>query len=274
MIANFKDTPMRPTGVIYQSALQQIKMLHEKDPLLAGELAESIIELTLTGDTSTDDFTILLALENLRNVVKNNQEKYDKTREAKQQNKIQEYKLDIIAAMLQQGKSQVEIAKELGVNKQTINYRINNMIKPHYPELLQQQSNENFDQGCGRSKKFFDEDAMSKVNFFDWSSNESKKSDEILKNSFDSCSNQSKKSDESNKNSFDSTLDRSKSQISQIDVNVNVNDDFLTCGQIIYKTISPQQCKAMPQKEIVDASQGIIKDLTTGEIFRVVTLPG
>lgn len=254
---------MRPTGVIYQSALQQIKMLHEKDPLLAGELAESIIELTLTGDTSTDDFTILLALENLRNVVKNNQEKYDKTKEAKHQNKVQEYKLDIIAAMLQQGKSQVEIAKELGVNKQTINYRINNMIKPHYPELLQQQSNENFD-----------EDAMSKTNFFDWSSNESKKSDEVLKNSFDSCSNQSKKSDESNKNPFDSTLDRSKSQISQIDVNVNVNDDFLTCGQIIYKTISPQQCKAMPQKEIVDASQGLIKDLTTGEIFRVVTLPG
>ena len=270
MIANFKDTPMRPTGVIYQSALQQIKMLHEKDPILAGELAESIIELTLTGDTSTKDLTILLALENLRSVVKNNQEKYDKTREAKQQNKIKEYKLDIIAEMLLQGKSQVEIAKELGVNKQTINYRINNMIKPNYPELLEHQSNKIFDQGGNESKKFFDENATSQTKFFTDGGNESKKSDESLKNFLTEGSNQSKKSDESNKNSFDSTLDRSKSQISQIDVNVNVYDDFLTCGQIIYKTISPQQCKAMPQKEIVDASQGIIKDLTTGELYKVL----
>lgn len=270
MIANFKNNPTRPTGVIYQSALQQIKMLYEKNPQLAGELAISIIELTLTGDTSTDDTLILIALENLRSVVKNNQEKYDKTREAKQQNKIKEYKLDIIAEMLLQGKSQVEIAKELGVNKQTINYRINNMIKPNYPELLEHQSNKIFDQGGNESKKFFDENATSQTKFFTDGGNESKKSDEILKNSFDSCSNQSKKSDESNKNSFDSTLDRSKSQISQIDVNVNVYDDFLTSGQIIYKTITAAECRSMPQKEVVDASQNLIKDLSTGTIYKVI----
>ena len=270
MIANFKDNPMRPTGIIYQSALQQIKMLYEKNPELAGELAISIIELTLTGEMSTDDFTIQLATENLRSVVKNNQEKYDKTKEAKLQNKIQEYKLDTIAALLQQGKTQVEIAKELGVNKQTINYRINNMIKTNYPELLQHESNKIFDQRLDQSKNFFDNVAESKTKIFDQSSNESKKSDDLFKNFLTNESNQSKKSDESNKNSFDLTLDRSKSQISQMDVNVNVNDDFLTCGQTIYETITSDQCKSMPQKEVVDASQGLIKDLATGIIYKVI----
>ena len=106
MIANLKNTPMRTSGVIYQSSLQQLRMLLPKDPQLAGELAISIIELTLTGEISSDDLTIQLATENLRNVIKNNQEKYDKTKEVKRQNKIQEYKLDIIADPLKKGKSQ------------------------------------------------------------------------------------------------------------------------------------------------------------------------
>ena len=267
MIANFKDTHIRSSGVIYQSALQQIKMLYDKNPQLAGELAISIIELTLTGEISTDDTIILLALENLRSVVQNNQERYDKTKEAKRIAKIQEYKLDTIADLYLQGKSQIEIAKILGVNKQTINYRLNNMIKTHYPELLLHESNKKFDQGNDQSKNFLTNEAESQKKFFDTGSNQSKKLDELSKIHLTTGDHQSKKSDE-NLKTTDATSQ--KSQISQTDVNVNVNEDFLTSGQIIYKTISAAECRSIMQKEVVDASQGLIKDLSTGIMYKVL----
>lgn len=276
MIANLKDTPMRTSGVIYQSALQQLRMLFPKDPQLAGELAISIIELTLTGEISSDDLTIQLATENLRNVVKNNQEKYDKTKETKRQSKIQEYKLDTIADLLKKGKSQSDIAKLLGVNKQTISYRINNMIKPNYPELLfdvGDKSNEKFLTSSGNESKNLTSSSDKSNEIFDFSSIGSKKSDETNKNFLTDDNYQSKKSDKSDKNSLTTSATSQKSQISPTNVNVNdnVNDNvnFLTFGQKL-PTISLADARSIADKDLIDADQGIIKDLKTNIIYQII----
>lgn len=48
MIEKFNDAAARRSGVIYNSLLDMIKKVHMSDPVLAGELAESAIELVLT----------------------------------------------------------------------------------------------------------------------------------------------------------------------------------------------------------------------------------
>ena len=274
MIANLKDTPMRTSGVIYQSSLQQLRMLLPKDPQLAGELAISIIELTLTGEMSSDNLTIQLATENLRNVIKNNQEKYDKTKETKRQSKIQEYKLDTIADFLKQGKSQSEIAKLLGLNKQTISYRINNMIKTNYPELLSNsydESNEKFLTSSSNESK----NLTGSGNIFDFSSIGSKKSDESNKNFLTNDNYQSKKSDKSDENFLTQCENSQKSQMSPTNVNVNVNDNvndnsnFLTSGQKL-PTISLADARSIADKDLIDAKQGIIKDLKTNTVYQII----
>ena len=62
MIENFKDIPIRKSGIIYSSLLDQIKKIYSKDPVLAGELAISAIELVLTGEMSSDDLMVEVAL--------------------------------------------------------------------------------------------------------------------------------------------------------------------------------------------------------------------
>jgi hypothetical protein len=49
LITHFNDVPTRQSGVIYASCLEQIKELFKDDPILAGEMAISICEMTLTG---------------------------------------------------------------------------------------------------------------------------------------------------------------------------------------------------------------------------------
>ena len=278
MIANLKNTEARDTGIIYKSGLEQVRKLYPIDPILAGQLSIAIQELTLTGEISFDDITIELALENLKAIVKNNQRKYDKTKETKRQNKIQEYKLDIIADLLKKGKSQSDIARFLGVNKQTISYRINNMIKPNYPELLlnsNDESNEKFLTSGGNESKNLTSSSDESNEIFDFCGKESKKSDESNKNFLTNDNYQSKKSKKSDENYLTTSCDPSKSQMSQIDVNVNVNDNvndnsnFLTSGQKL-PTISLADARSIADKDLIDAKQGIIKDLKTNTVYQII----
>jgi hypothetical protein len=77
MIEKFKDTEIRNSGIVYDSALMQIKKLYEADPERAGELAISVIEFILTGEISSDDMMIDLLLEPIKKITENNQVKYD-----------------------------------------------------------------------------------------------------------------------------------------------------------------------------------------------------
>ena len=136
MIEQFKDTEMRNSGVIYNSTLEQIKKLYQANPMQAGELAISAIELVLTGDISSDDMMVSLLLEPMRKINENNWKHYDTKVEGQRNKKIIEMKLDKIAEMTNQGISQREIGERLGMSQQNVSYRVN-IIKKSYPELLQ-----------------------------------------------------------------------------------------------------------------------------------------
>ena len=144
MIINFREErEVRETGVIYNSVLNQIKMLYAQDPVKAGEFAISAIELVLTGDMSTDDFMIKLALENMKTIAEKNQEKYDKKVETQKQKKFEEMRLAEIAELYNQGFTQKEIGIKLNIPQQTISYRLNNIIKVEYPDLIVYQNTKN-----------------------------------------------------------------------------------------------------------------------------------
>lgn len=141
MIKEFKDTEMRDSAILYKSVLEQVKMLHEQDPAMAGELAISAMELLLTGGMSTDNPMIPIILANLKIVNEKNREKYEKKVLTQKQTKIKEYQLDEIAELYAQGLTQTEIGVKLGISQQKVSYRINNMIKSEYPELLTKYKN-------------------------------------------------------------------------------------------------------------------------------------
>lgn len=136
MIDVFNDVEMRKSGIIYNSTLEQIKKLYAVNPEQAGELAISAIELTLTGQFSSDDMIIELMLEPTRVVSQDNHSKYDQKVENARQKKIVDQQLDRIAEMMQNGLKQREIADRLNLTQQIVSYRWG-VIKAQYPELLQ-----------------------------------------------------------------------------------------------------------------------------------------
>ena len=138
MIEQFNEIEMRDSGIIYNSVLEQVKKLYVVDPERAGELAISAIELTLTGQISSDDMMIELMLEPTKVSVGKNKIKYDQKVESSKQKKISEQKLDQIADMMQRGFKQREIAQKLGLTQQMVSYRWG-IIRTTYPELLQKE---------------------------------------------------------------------------------------------------------------------------------------
>ena len=109
MINSFKDTPMRQSGVIYDGSFEQVKMLYAQDPQLAGELAISIIELTLTGAISSDNPLIPILLATQAKVVAKDKQKYE-SKVAIAESKRYE-RLSQIAELYNQGYKQKEIAQ-------------------------------------------------------------------------------------------------------------------------------------------------------------------
>lgn len=77
MIKEFKDSQVRKSGVIYESTWEQIKKLYSQNPEMAGELAISVIEQTLTGDISSDDLTIRSICNSLKPINQKAQQRYD-----------------------------------------------------------------------------------------------------------------------------------------------------------------------------------------------------
>ena len=136
MIEMFNDVPMRDSGIIYNSVFEQIKKLYSVDPEKAGELAISAIELTLTGQVSSDDMMVDLMLEPTKISVGRNQAKYDQKVQNSKSKKIAEQKVEQIAGLSLKGYKQREIAERLGLTQQMVSYRLG-VIKTTYPELLQ-----------------------------------------------------------------------------------------------------------------------------------------
>ena len=136
MISKFKNNGARKSALIYLSNFEQVKELYEDDKEMAGELAISIMEMALTGEISSNNKIIRLMLKNFEVSAEKNKQKYEaRERNTKQEN-AEKYKLYEIAEMLNEGKTQAEIAIALGISRQTVNRRLNEMIRANYPELL------------------------------------------------------------------------------------------------------------------------------------------
>lgn len=133
MIDSFKDTPMRQSGVIYDGSFEQVKMLYAQDPQLAGELAISILELTLTGAISSDNPLIPILLATQAKVVAKDKQKYEGKVAAAESKKYE--RLSQIADLYNQGYKQKEIAEMLGKSSSTISESLA-QIRESYPELL------------------------------------------------------------------------------------------------------------------------------------------
>lgn len=142
MIERFKDLPVRKSAIIYQSALEQIKKMYAMDPVLAGELAISAIELVLVGEISSDNPMIEICLEQLKIIAQRDHENHDAKAENGKNQKMISQKLDQIAKLYLAGLSQAAIGKEIGVSQQTISSRMN-IIRKEYPELLQEDTSKN-----------------------------------------------------------------------------------------------------------------------------------
>lgn len=136
MISKFKNNEARKSALIYRSNFEQVQELYEDDKEMAGELAISILEMALTGEISSDDKMIRLMLKNFEVSAESNKQKYEAKERNTKEEKAKTYKLYEIAEMLNEGKTQAEIATALGVSRQTISRRLNEMIRVEYPELL------------------------------------------------------------------------------------------------------------------------------------------
>lgn len=136
MIDLFNEVEIRKSGIIYNSLLEQIKRIHLMDPERAGELAISAIELVLTGQISSDDPMIDALLQPLMVIRDRDENEYELKKEAANNKKIADLKLQEIAELHMSGYSQAQIGERLGIKQQTISYRLN-VIRSKYPELLQ-----------------------------------------------------------------------------------------------------------------------------------------
>ena len=109
--------------------------MYPSDPIKAGELAISAIELVLTGEMSSDDLMIDIALQALSIQRDRDEDNYNKKEQMAKIKKIEDMKLDKIAELYSQKISQKRIGEMLNISQQTVSYRIN-IIKEKYPELL------------------------------------------------------------------------------------------------------------------------------------------
>ena len=65
MISQMKNSEIKDSGIIKSSVLQYIRQLYKINLKKAGEFAISAIELALTGEISSHDAVIKVALTNL-----------------------------------------------------------------------------------------------------------------------------------------------------------------------------------------------------------------
>lgn len=67
MIKVFNDVKGKETGVVSKFALDEAKKVYEVYPELAGELAISALEYSLTGQISSDDYWVKSVIQQYKN---------------------------------------------------------------------------------------------------------------------------------------------------------------------------------------------------------------
>ena len=136
MIKQFKDLPIRDSGIINRGMLEQVKMLYSQNPEAGGELAVSLMEYVLTGDHSSNDFMVQFAIANHKETVLKAQARYEASKEAKHE--AIEASLREIAELYNSGMKQVEIARKLGMQPPNVSKKLSK-IRKEFPHLLKEE---------------------------------------------------------------------------------------------------------------------------------------
>lgn len=137
MIKEFKNNPIRDTGVINRGMFEQVKMLYLQDKDKGGELAVSLMEHVLTGDHSSDDFMVSFSIANHKEVISRNQVKWDAKKETKHGARAEELKP--VVQLHCQGLTQAAIAKKLMIAQSTVSKRLS-QARIDFPELFEEYS--------------------------------------------------------------------------------------------------------------------------------------
>lgn len=136
MIKEFKDVPVRDTGIINRGMFEQVKMLYQSDPKAGGELAVSLMEYILTGECSSDDFMVAFAIANHKETIGKAQARYDASKEARLE--AVEAGLREIADLYNSGMKQVDIARKLGMQPPNVSKKLSR-IRKEFPYLLEEE---------------------------------------------------------------------------------------------------------------------------------------
>lgn len=131
VIKEFKDNPVRKSGIVYGKMFETVKKWYAKDPLKGGEYAVSFLEAILTGDISSDDMNIEDALEGYKDGITKSKNRYDAKVAASEE------KYRAIIKMKNEGMTQAAIARSLGVQPPAVS-KMFAKIKAEFPHLLEE----------------------------------------------------------------------------------------------------------------------------------------
>ena len=141
-IKEFKNTPIKDSSIVFRTSFEKVRELYPEYPELAAELAMSVLELSLTGDFSSDNIMIKMMLKETKEITDRNNKKWEESKESKQEARIAKLKLEQIASMLSDGMSQKAIAEALNESPQTINNRVK-VLRSEFAHLLDASNQKN-----------------------------------------------------------------------------------------------------------------------------------
>lgn len=126
------------TGIIYYDMLQDAYDMieDEEDPAFVRDFLLSCMEVVLCDGVTSTDRGVYRAVRHYVQLVDKARERYVASQESKEQWKYVNERYEDIAKMLKEGKTQAEIAAELGISQPAVCRRIKTMKEKH-PELLE-----------------------------------------------------------------------------------------------------------------------------------------
>lgn len=139
MIKFKDDLVINSTGIVYDTMLKTAKDIYAFNPELAGEYALSALEMVLSGDCSTDNEMLRAMFNVIKPFADRNIAKLEAKKEQQNNAKIEKMKLKEIAELYENGFNYQEIAKSIGITRQTVSNRIK-IIQAEFPELLNAES--------------------------------------------------------------------------------------------------------------------------------------
>lgn len=138
MLKQISDDIYRDTAVIKKSTYQSVLDAFEAGEIELGhELAVSILEAIFTGQISSNNLTVKVALNTDRALWGREKADWDKKAEAKREQRAEELQLETIVELKRQGMTQKQIGERLGVSQQAIGKRLT-IMQTEYPELYNQ----------------------------------------------------------------------------------------------------------------------------------------